>query len=126
MGGLFGPQYEGPKKWVCENIADGYWVMSCVHGHKGQRMPLCYAHVRMISWRQSGICPPCVMPPEARALYEDVQRAQARVVALHLGAADPAVIRAAVTHAEDRAVMLTDLYHRGIIHRCPLTLTEVS
>jgi len=126
MGGLFGPQYEGAKKWVCENPADGYFVMTCACGHKGQRMPLCYPHVRMIGKRQSGICPPCVMPPAARAVYEDVQRAQARVVALHVAGVIGQPVRDAVSRAEGLALELTMMYQQGLIHRCPLTLTEVS
>lgn len=126
LGGLYGPEYEGAKKWVCENLADGYWVMTCACGHKGQRMPLCYPHVAMISKRQSQICPPCVMPPAARALYEDITRAQAHVVALHLAEAPGEQIRAGVSIAEGLALEMTLMYEQGFIHRCPLTLTEVS
>ena len=128
MGGLYGPQYEGPKKWECRAPMDGYWRMTCQCDppHRGQRMPLCYAHVREIGRRQAGTCPPCVMPPAALALHEDIQRAQGRVYALYQAGADPAILQAAVTRHEDLSAAMTDLYVRGIIHRCPLILTEVS
>jgi hypothetical protein len=126
MGGLYGPQYEGPQKWACESFADGWYVMTCGCGHKGQRMPLCYPHVMMIGRRQSGICPPCVMPPGARELWEDIQRAQAAVVALHLKGAPASQIKAGVDRAENLSLEMTGMYLRGLIHRCPLTLTEVS
>lgn len=125
-GGLWPAAYEGAKKWRCENRADGWYVMTCRCGHKGQRMPLCYGHVEMIGRRQSGVCPPCVMPPEALELYDACRRAQADVVALHLRGADEALIRRGIDKANDLGLQMTDLVLRGIAHRCRLTLTEVS
>jgi len=126
MGGLYGPEYEGPEKWVCRSHADGWYRMTCQCGHRGQKMPLCQPHVEMISRRQSGVCPPCVMPPAARELHEAIQRAQAAVVALQWAGADRDTLRAGISRAENLSAEMTDLYLRGIIHKCPLTLTEVS
>lgn len=128
LGGLYGPQYEGPQKWRCENNADGRYRMTCQCDppHRGQEMPLCYPHVRMIGRRQAGVCPPCVMPPQALALHEEIQRAGGRVSALYRAGADPALIQAAISRYDDLGAMMTELVLRGIAHKCPLTLTEIS
>lgn len=128
MGGLYGPQYEGDKKWFCPNRADGRYRMTCQCDppHRGQEMPLCYPHVAMIGKRMAGICPPCVMPPEALALHERIQAAQAGAVMLARGGADRATVGRAIAEAEQLGLMMTDLVKRGVAHRCPLTLTEVS
>jgi hypothetical protein len=125
-GGLWGPEYEGRQKWTCTSLADGRYRMTCRCGHVGQVMPLCYQHVAMISKRQAGICPPCVMPPAALELHERIQRAQGHAATLAMLGADPAAVAAAVAQAEGLGAMMTDLVTRGIAHRCPLTLTEVS
>ena len=125
-GGLWPAAYEGAKKWKCENRADGWYVMTCRCGHQGQKMPLCYPHVAMIGRRQSGVCPPCVMPPEALELYQACNRAQAEVVALHMRGADEALIKQGISKANDLGLAMTELVLRGVCHRCRLTLTEVS
>lgn len=125
-GGLWGPEFEGRQKWQCTNLADGRYRMECGHGHRGQVMPLCYAHVAMISKRQAEVCPPCVMPPEALELHEAITRAQGHVAALVAMGAGPEYVRAAVARAEALGAAMTDLVVRGIAHRCHLTLTEVS
>jgi hypothetical protein len=107
-------------------MADGRYRMACACGHVGQVMPLCYAHVAMIGKRQAGVCPPCVMPPEALELHERIKRAQGRVALLVAIGAPPAEVSAAVSAAEGLGLMMTDLVIRGIAHRCPLHLTEVS
>lgn len=123
MGGLYGPQYEGGMKWQCQSAADGWYVMTCRCGHKGQRMPLCGPHVLEIGRRQSSVCPPCAMPPRARELHEAIGRARSAIVSAHMMGWSTAE---AVSRHEALAVEMTELYHRGIIHRCPLILSEVS
>lgn len=126
MGGLYGPAYEGAKKWYCPNPADGRYRMTCACGHRGQEMPLCYSHVAMIGRRMAGICPPCVMPPEALALHQRIQAAQAGAVMLMRGGADRETIARAVSEADQLGLMMTELVERGIAHRCRLMLTEIS
>lgn len=127
LGGLYGPEYEGEIKWECRNPADGTYRMTCECEHRGQEMLLCYEHVRMIGKRQAGICPPCVMPPEARELHEAIGRARTDVLRL---TGMPGISRdyllAAIGRENDLSTAMTELYLRGIIHRCPLTLTEIS
>jgi hypothetical protein len=125
-GGLYTAAYEGAQKWFCPNAADGRYRMSCACGHVGQEMKLCYAHVAMITRRMSRVCPPCVMPPQALALHEQVSSAQAAVGRLMLGRADPLAIRAAIAQVEDLGRMMNELVERGVAHKCPLTLTEIS
>lgn len=128
LGGLYGPQYEGAKKWFCPNPADGRYRMTCQCDppHRGQEMPLCYPHVATIGRRMAGICPPCVMPPEALALHERIQAAQAGAALLIRGHADPQAIQRAISEAEQLGQMMTELFTRGVIHQCRLTVTEVS
>lgn len=128
MGGLYSAAYEGAKKWYCPNPAEGRYRMTCQCDppHRGQEMPLCYPHVAMISRRMAGICPPCVMPPEALALHERVQAAQAGAAILIRARAGRDLIDRAVSEAEQLGQMMNELVARGIAHRCRLTLTEIS
>jgi hypothetical protein len=128
MGGLYGAEYEGAKKWFCPNPADGRYRMTCQCDppHRGQEMPLCYQHVRMIGKRMAGICPPCVMPPAALELHQRITAAQAGVVILMRGGAPHDVVQRAVSQAEQLGQQMTELVLRGIAHRCQLTVTEVS
>jgi hypothetical protein len=107
-------------------MAEGRWRMACECGHVGQIMPLCYGHVAMISKRQAGVCPPCVMPPAALELHERIKHAQGRAAVLSMLGAPAEQVSAAITAAEGLGAMMTDLVVRGVAHRCPLTLTEVS
>lgn len=126
MGGLYDARYEGRIKWECTNPATGRYRMTCRCEHQGQVMPLCTAHVYMIQKRMAGICPRCVMPPEALALFEDIKRTQGNVIALHARGAERPVILAAITRAEELGQMMNDLVIRGIAHRCPLIVSEIS
>jgi hypothetical protein len=128
MGGLYSAAYEGEKKWYCPNRVDGRYRMTCQCDppHRGQEMPLCYSHVAMIGRRMSGICPPCVMPPEARALHQLIQDAQALAAGYAAQGAPREIVRAAVDRADDLGLQMNELVVRGIAHRCRLTLTEVS
>lgn len=128
MGGLYSAAYEGAKKWVCENRSDGRYRMTCQCDppHRGQLMELCYPHVAQIGRRMAGVCPPCVMPPEARALHQLIQDAQSLAAGYAAQGAPAEIVRAAVDRADDFGLQMTELVLRGIAHRCQLTLTEVS
>jgi len=127
MGGLYGPEYEGRIKWECTNPSDGVWRMECAHGHRGQPMNLCRPHVGMIAKRMAGICPPCVMPPVARGLFEDIKRAQGAYASAYMtGVRDPAILRPLEARANELAEAMNELVADGTCHRCPLTLTERS
>lgn len=127
LGGLYGPEYEGKIKWVCENPADGRFYMECAHEHRGQDMHLCRPHVAMIQKRMSGICPRCVMPPGARGLHEDINRAQgAYAQAFIFGARDPAILGPLEARANQLCEAMNELVANGTCHRCPLTIHERS
>jgi hypothetical protein len=128
MGGLYSAAYEGAKKWFCENPADGRYRMTCQCDppHRGQEMLLCYSHVAQIGRRMAGVCPPCVMPVEARALHELIQAAQGLAAGYARQGAPAEIVRAAVAKADDLSLQMNELVLRGIAHRCQLTLTEVS
>jgi hypothetical protein len=124
LGGLYGPEYEGRHKWGCTNRADGRYRMTCRCGHRGQVMPLCSAHVAEISKRQSGLCPPCAYPPEAVALQHAAEQAQADMY-LYAGL-NTARAQYAARACEAATTRLTELNIMGVIHKCRLTLTEIS
>jgi hypothetical protein len=128
MGGLYSAAHEGAKKWYCTNPVDGRYRMTCQCDppHRGQEMPLCYSHVQQIGRRMSGVCPPCVMPPQARALHELIQAAQGLAAGYARQGAPAEIVRAAVARADDLGLQMTELVLRGVCHRCQLTLTEVS
>lgn len=83
LGGVYGPQYEGKYKWVCQNRADGMFRFVCSNGHHGEPQALCYAHVAEIQKRMSGLCPPCAFPAEARSLTEAIERDQFELARLN-------------------------------------------
>lgn len=127
LGGLYGPQYEGRIKWNCQNPATVRAFMECAHGHKGQLMDLCRAHVGEIQKRMSGICPPCVMPPMARGLHEDIQRAQGAYASAYMaGVRDPAILGPLEARANQLCEAMNELVANGTCHRCPLILRERS
>jgi len=128
MGGLYPAAYEGGKKWYCANRVDGRYRMTCQCDppHRGQEMPLCYAHVAMIGRRMAGVCPPCVMPPAALELHQRINAAQAGVTLLMRRGAPREVVAAGVAEVDGLSAMMTELVLRGIAHKCRLTLAEVS
>jgi len=146
LGGMFPENQVGRIKWHCQAPAVARFRMvctggrygariapgseleagyACEGGHRGQPMPLCESHWRSISRRQAGLCPACAFPPVARELTEALQARQADMHnAFTLGfLAAAARLGAAV---EDLTNQMTELSQRGIIHRCPLILVEVS
>jgi hypothetical protein len=76
LGGVYGPEYEGKYKWVCERPAQGRFRFICGVGHRGVPTALCYAHVEEITKRMSQLCPACAFPPEAREVTEAIERDQ--------------------------------------------------
>jgi hypothetical protein len=127
-GGFYDLRSLGPHIWICKARADVKVVMGCRCGHKGQPQWLCNGHRAMIARRASGVCPACVHPPAEVEL-------QARMERIRL---DPANYRAAdattLARNQERSVSqlwdiqaeLNELVERGIVHRCGLTMTEVS
>lgn len=77
LGGVYGPEYEGRMKWVCQRPADGMFRFICAGaGHRGAPQALCYPHVHEIQRRMSSLCPACAYPPEARSLTDQIERDQ--------------------------------------------------
>jgi hypothetical protein len=143
MGGLYPERRASAlalEMGFCPRVADAVYRMVCECGHRGQPMPLCGpglvqdargewyphpGHVASIQRRQAGLCPACAFPPEARELGEAMEARQAdahnAMRSGYLGAA--AQLGQAVERMREQ---MTELYERGIIHRCPLQLVEVS
>lgn len=125
MGGLFGTSYEGPYKWQCPNRADGRFVMTCPHGHKGEPRYLCYAHVAMITRRMSGVCTACALPAEARELWEDQQRYSGMLAAArHAG--DQREVTRLLSRLDDIGRKSVEQVQRGIARKVPMRLEEIS
>lgn len=146
LGGIFPEDQVGRIKWHCQaravaryrmiceggrygaRVAPGSEVeygYLCEGGHRGQAMPLCDLHRKSIASRQAGLCPACAFPPAARELTELLQARQADMhSAFRLGyLAAAAKLGAAVA---DLTNQMTELSQRGLIHKCPLRLVEVS
>jgi len=129
LGGLYGPEYEGGNKWFCENAATLRVRMTCRCGHRGQPMDLCQPHVIEIQKRQSDTCPPCANPPVALGLIEAMRAIETEIVAT--ARQDSGLIpgpraRFLARQMEQHQAQMNELMARGIIHKCPLTLEEIS
>lgn len=122
LGGLRNPDHEA-YTWQCLNYANGRYRISCVNGHTGDVMRLCYPHVWKIQQRQGGLCPRCVMPPRARELDEKANRIMRDLQ-------DPAMRRhwaAIYSDLESVQAEMDEMRSRGLItNGAPLTLTEIS
>lgn len=146
LGGMYPQNQVGRIMWHCEKAAraryrlictggtyggrlaaDGGLVAAyvCEGGHRGVVMPLCDDHVRSISRRQAELCPRCAFPPEVREVAAALQARQADMhSAFQLGyLVAAAKLGAAV---EDLQAQMNDYSLRGIVHRCPLRMKEVS
>lgn len=121
-GGFYGANALGPHAWQCKARADGRFTMSCRHGHKGQPQRLCSGHVRMIRKRMSGVCPACAHPPAELAIQEAMQRTQHKA----FGARDGVELSRVESQLWNLQDKLNELVERGVVHKCALTLTEVS
>lgn len=146
LGGLYPESHVGKIMWHCSSRADGRWRMTCTGGaygerrapdgglvaayscdggHQGQVMPLCLAHVAMLRKRSAGLCPACAWPPKARALTEAMQARQGDIAeAARLGLY-AAAARLQGTLEQLQAGM-NEMVAAGLVHKCPLRLTEVS
>jgi hypothetical protein len=125
LGGLYGPENVGKIMWHCQNPAISRFKMVCRCGHKGQPMPLCGSHRAEIGRRQSDLCPACAWPPEARALHETVEVCQRDIqTAFALGRFQMMALLEA--KAEAAGYRMNELSEQGVIHKCGLTLEEVS
>lgn len=143
MGGLYAESRASATALeigFCPRPAEGVYRMVCRCEHRGQRMPLCGpglvqdargewyphpGHVASIQSRQASLCPPCAFPPAARELQEamearalDIANAEA-----HGLLRARAVLIGAMERLREQMQELTD---RGLIHKCPLKLVEVS
>lgn len=146
-GGIYPENHVGRIMWHCAQPADaGRFRMTCTGGpygirlandgqlaaaytcpggHRGQPMPLCTGHRRMLARRQAGLCPACAWPPAARTLAEAIERAQLDMRnAAALGYLTAA--RKLEAAGLDLQAQMNELIEQGIVHRCPVTLTEVS
>lgn len=63
LGGLADPKRE-KTQWYCKNFSIGRFRMECEHGHKGQNMQLCEAHLRQFGDQKVKFCPTCNADPE--------------------------------------------------------------
>jgi len=129
IGGLYGPDHEGEHKWFCENAATHRVRMHCkLYGHAGPVMEICDAHFAEISKRQSGLCPRCAYPPEARSAQEEIESSQRELQALLQSGRhwqDPACSakRQAIERGKTR---MDELMVSGRIRKTALTLVEIA
>lgn len=145
MGGLYPESYNGPRHWHCSERAEARYRMICTGGaygavtlqqsvrtgfvcpggHKGQIMPLCVGHCREIARRQAGLCPACAYPPMARVLTTRLEEMQPELLRLQ-AIGDMARLAKATALFDDLRGQMDELAARGIVHKCPLRLIEVS
>jgi hypothetical protein len=129
-GGFYPSAQVGEHAWECHARADLRCRMTCRCGHKGQLMDLCNGHVMMIRKRMSGVCPRCAHPPAELEIQLGMQRVRVdAAIAVRQardarGAAE--IQQAAAGRLWGLQAALDKLVERGTVHRCPLTLTEVS
>lgn len=122
-GGFYGLAHLGPHLWECHARAEGRYRYRCRCGHRSREPQwLCPGHVYMMRKRMSGVCPPCVHPPREVEIQTGMQAIRDTA---HLHPTLPA-LDAAYTRLWDLQHELDELVERGIVHRCPLVLEEVS
>lgn len=145
LGGIYPEDHTGRIMWHCDNLAQARYRMVCTGGeygtrqapdgglvaayhcdggHKGQVMPLCKDHRREIARRQAGACPTCLYPAKARGIFAQLEQVQAQM-------STPGVMNMrllAWLHSQSDQLMAAgdELIARGIVHKCPLRLVEVS
>jgi hypothetical protein len=140
LGGLVGEEHLGKHMWHCDRLSGGTFRMVCAHGHRGQPMPLCLpglvrapdgsmmfhpGHVAELSRRQSDACPACLFPPEGR-MHMEADRAGQRELAEAMVFGDRLGQARAKRKMLDAGAAMDELMTRGIVHKCPLHLEEVS
>jgi hypothetical protein len=130
LGGMYGPDHEGPQKWFCENQATHRVRMVCkLYGHSGQVLEICDDHHGEIQRRQSGLCTACAYPPEARSTQERIEHAQALLQQYYVDEKrawlDPKCSEAR-REIEAGRVRMDELWQSGRIKRVSMVLVEVS
>lgn len=130
LGGMYGPEHEGPQKWFCENPATHRVRMHCtLFGHTGPVMVLCDSHHAEIQRRQADLCTRCAYPPDARSVQERIEGAQAELQRLlqSEGRAwlDPKC-SAARREIEAGRVRMDELWQSGRIKKVGMVLVEVA
>lgn len=146
LGGLYPEDQVGRIMWHCSHRAGARYRMVCTGGEYGQRyaaglgvgsayrcdgghrgvvMPLCDSHRKSIAGRQSDLCPACAYPPAARelAMLQELQQGEMYV----LYQAGRLAEAARLGHSlENLRGQMNELITRGVVHKCPLRLVEVS
>lgn len=121
-GGFYGIEHLGPHLWQCKARAAERYRTYCRCGHKGEPKWLCAGHVMMIRQRMSGVCPPCAHPPAEIELQAKMHNLRYSVT--------PGMTPGQLMGIEGRLWLaqenLNELVAKGIVHRCPVKLTEVS
>lgn len=118
----------------------------CDGGHQGQVMALCRLHVRDFTTgppkpgftkdlrtplgqvggtKANELCPACVAPPEAREHMARADFLQSQLSAMMIHGIMARVV-AIQSELDQVRAKLDELHERGIIHKCPLILREVS
>ena len=121
-GGFYQTNALGPHLWHCTARADARYRYICRCGHKGRDAWLCNGHVGMIRQRMSGVCPPCAHPPAEMEIQAQMQGVRQRA-AVGMSAVALAALEGQLWVLQDR---LNTLVAKGIVHRCPVQLVEVS
>lgn len=148
-GGMYPESMVGRIMWHCSNQATARYRMicqggkygmvidtgdeatrsylsTCEGGHRGQEMPLCLDHRREIAKRQSGLCPPCAWPAEARALQEQIDGLILARNLLALQGWDLSAMARIEGMINDARISMDEMRATGRIHNCRLKLVEVS
>jgi len=121
-GGFYGPAHLGEHMWHCTARADARYRMTCRCGHKGHGTWMCNGHAYMFARRMANICPPCVHPPREIEIQAQMEATRNQAYTMPT----LANLDAAHTRLWDLQRELNELVDRGIVHRCPITLQEIS
>jgi hypothetical protein len=136
--------------------ADGGLIAAyqCDGGHQGQVMPLCRIHVRDFTvgppkpgftrdlrtpvgqvggTKGNEMCPACMWPPEARTLQMEADAVQQRISQLRMVVAASGImgkflaeLASLESRQDQQRARFDELFASGRVHKCPLTLKEVS
>lgn len=153
MGGVYPEKYMGKHIWYCEARAEARYRLVCTGGrygvrltpgagldtrhtcdggHRGVEMPLCNGHAAQLrdgpppgqvgGPGNASVCPACMMPPAARVLSEQIEAMNPDIYF-----APTLLHRTRLTARQDGLrAQIDELRIRGLVHKCPLRLTEVS
>lgn len=147
LGGMYPESWNGNIHWHCSKQARARYRMTCTGGEYGQRvaadggilpvhicdgghvgviMPLCDDHRRGIAKRQSDMCPACMWPPQGRMLQEQADYLQMAIAQRRGDWARAGEIAGLMSQLDQVIAGFNHLMERGIVHKCPLRLIEVS